>query len=210
MAYEWLSKRENLQPNRISLITHYSLLITFFEMETLWQELTHGLQDGQHLLRVVIRLLAAMILGGIIGIQRERSGKAAGFRTHMMVCLGTAVFVITCFSVGMQFDALSRVIQGLVTGIGFIGAGTILKLEGEEEIKGLTTAAGIWMTAAIGITIGLGAIGVALMSTVLALVILALAQPLEDFFQKRRDTKKKGKPQSGSKINGKADSNYEV
>lgn len=160
-------------------------------MDTLWQELTHGLQDRQHLLRVVIRLVAAMILGGIIGIQRERSGKAAGFRTHMMVCLGTAVFVITCSSVGMQFDAVSRVIQGLVTGIGFIGAGTILKLEGEEEIKGLTTAAGIWMTAAIGITIGLGAIGVALMSTVLALIILVLAQPFEDYFRKNRGSSKK-------------------
>lgn len=160
-------------------------------METLWQELTHGLQNGQHLLRVVIRLLAAMILGGIIGIQRERSGKEAGFRTHMMVCLGTAVFVITCSSVGMAFDAMSRVIQGLVTGIGFIGAGTILKLESEEEIKGLTTAAGIWMTAAIGITTGLGAVGIASMGTVLALVILALAQPVEDFVQKRRDAKKK-------------------
>lgn len=160
-------------------------------MDTLWQELTHGLQDGQHLLRVVIRLLAAMILGGIIGIQRERSGKAAGFRTHMMVCLGTAVFVITCSTVGMEFDAMSRVIQGLVTGIGFIGAGTILKLEGEEEIIGLTTAAGIWMTAAIGITVGLGAVGVGLMSTVLALVILTLAQPIEDLVQKRRDARKK-------------------
>jgi putative Mg2+ transporter-C (MgtC) family protein len=162
-------------------------------METLWQELTHGLDDRQHLLRVLIRLLAAMILGGVIGIQRERSGKAAGFRTHMMVCLGTAVFVIACSGVGMQFDAVSRVIQGLVTGIGFIGAGTILKLEGEEEIKGLTTAAGIWMTAAIGITIGLGAIGVALMGTVLALVILAIAQPFEDFFRKRRGLARKSK-----------------
>jgi putative Mg2+ transporter-C (MgtC) family protein len=160
-------------------------------METLWQELTHGLNDRQQIIRVVIRLLAAMILGGIIGIQRERSGKAAGFRTHMMVCLGTAVFVITCSSVGMASDAVSRVIQGLVTGIGFIGAGTILKLESEEEIKGLTTAAGIWMTAAIGITVGLGAVGVALISTVLALVILALAQPVEDFVHKRRGGTKK-------------------
>jgi putative Mg2+ transporter-C (MgtC) family protein len=160
-------------------------------METLWQELTHGLQNRQHLLRVLIRLLAAMILGGIIGIQRERSGKEAGFRTHMLVCLGTAVFVITCSSVGMAFDAMSRVIQGLATGIGFIGAGTILKLESEEEIKGLTTAAGIWMTAAIGITVGLGAIGVALISTVLAMIILALAQPIEDFVHKRRGAKKK-------------------
>jgi putative Mg2+ transporter-C (MgtC) family protein len=162
-------------------------------METLIQELTHGLQDRHHLLRVAIRLLAAMILGGIIGVQRERSGKAAGFRTHMMVCLGTAVFVITCSSVGMQFDAVSRVIQGLVTGIGFIGAGTILKLEGEEEIKGLTTAAGIWMTAAIGITVGLGAVGVGLISTILALGILALAQPVEDFILKRSGVKKKSK-----------------
>src|SRR5687768_4639796 len=160
-------------------------------METLWQELTHGLQDRQHLLRVVIRLLAALIFGGIIGIQRERSGKAAGFRTHMMVCLGTAVFVITCSSVGMQFDAMSRVIQGLVTGIGFIGAGAILKLEGEEEIQGLTTAAGIWMTAAIGITVGLGAVGIGLISTILALSILALAQPVEDFLLKRSGVKKK-------------------
>lgn len=160
-------------------------------METLIQELTQGLPDRQQFLRVAIRLLAALILGGVIGIQRERSGKAAGFRTHMMVCLGTAVFVITCTSVGMAFDAMSRVIQGLVTGIGFIGAGTILKLESEEEIKGLTTAAGIWMTAAIGITSGLGAIGIAIMSTVLALVILALAQPVEDFVQKRRGATRK-------------------
>ena len=93
----------------------------------------------------------------------------------------------------MEFDAMSRVIQGLVTGIGFIGAGTILKLDKEEEIIGLTTAAGIWMTAAIGITVGLGAVGVGLICTALALVILALAQPLEDFFQKRRDLSKKSK-----------------
>lgn len=159
-------------------------------METLFQELTHGLHDRQQVARVAIRLLAAMLLGGLVGIQRERTGKPAGFRTHMLVCLGTAVFVITCSSVGMAFDAMSRVIQGLVTGIGFIGAGTILKLDKEEEVIGLTSAAGIWMTAAIGITVGLGAIGIALMSTVLALIILALAGPFEDFMQKKRDAKK--------------------
>ena len=158
-------------------------------METLWQELTLGLHDRQQVARVVIRLLAAMILGGVIGVQRERSGKPAGLRTHMLVCLGTAVFVIACSGVGMAFDALSRVIQGLVTGIGFIGAGTILKLGQEEEIKGLTTAAGVWMTAAIGITVGLGAVGIGLISTILALIILALAQPFEDFVQKRRKKK---------------------
>lgn len=159
-------------------------------MDIFWQELTNGFQDREHVIRVITRLFAAMILGGIIGIQRERSGKPAGFRTHMLVCLGTAVFVVACSSVGMEFDAMSRVIQGLVTGIGFIGAGTILKLDKEEEIIGLTTAAGIWMTAAIGITVGLGAIAVAALSTGLALIILALAGPLEDFMKKRRDKHK--------------------
>jgi len=152
-------------------------------MEVLWQELTSGLNDSRQLVRVVIRLLAAALLGAIVGIQRERSGKPAGLRTHMLVCLGTAVFVISCSGVGMAFDALSRVIQGIITGIGFIGAGSILKLSEEHEIKGLTTAAGIWMTAAIGVTVGLGSLGIALMSTVLALVILAL----ENWIQKKRE-----------------------
>ena len=160
-------------------------------METLVQELTHGLGDRQQIIRVLTRLLAAMILGGIIGVQRERIGKPAGFRTHMLVCLGTAVFVITGSGVGMAFDAMSRVIQGIITGIGFIGAGAILKLESEEEIKGLTTAAGIWMTAAVGITAGLGAIGIAVICTVLTLIILAVAGPLEDLMRKRRGASQK-------------------
>jgi putative Mg2+ transporter-C (MgtC) family protein len=79
----------------------------------------------------------------------------------------------------MSSDGLSRVIQGIVTGIGFIGAGSILKLDKERDIQGLTTAAGIWMTAAIGVTIGLGSLGLALLSTVLALIVLTLAGRLE-------------------------------
>jgi putative Mg2+ transporter-C (MgtC) family protein len=164
-------------------------------MDILWQELTLGIHDSKQLLRVVIRLLAAMLLGAIVGIQRERSGKPAGLRTHMLVCTGTAVFVLACAGAGMASDALSRVIQGIVTGIGFIGAGSILKLSQEHEIKGLTTAAGIWMTAAIGVTVGLGAIGLALMCTALALIVLALEKPLEDLV--RRD--KGDKPSGGAK-----------
>jgi putative Mg2+ transporter-C (MgtC) family protein len=156
-------------------------------METLIQELTTGLHDRQQIARIAIRLLAAIIIGGLIGIQRERSGKAAGLRTHMIVCLGTALFIITCSAVGMAFDAMSRVIQGIVTGIGFIGAGSILKRSDEQDIKGLTTAAGVWLTAAIGVAVGLGAIGIALMSAVLALIILALAQPFEEFVQRRHE-----------------------
>jgi len=74
----------------------------------------------------------------------------------------------------MSSDGLSRVIQGIVTGIGFIGAGSILKLSEQHEIRGLTTAASVWMTAAIGITVGLGSLGIAIMVTILALIILAL------------------------------------
>jgi putative Mg2+ transporter-C (MgtC) family protein len=79
------------------------------------------------------------------------------------------------------------VIQGIVTGLGFIGAGSILKLSQEHEIKGLTTAAGVWMTAAIGVTIGLGALGIAILATILTLIILAVATKFERFVQKKRD-----------------------
>jgi putative Mg2+ transporter-C (MgtC) family protein len=76
----------------------------------------------------------------------------------------------------MPGDGLSRVIQGIATGIGFIGAGSILKLSAERDIKGLTTAASVWMTASIGVTVGLGALGIALIATILALIILSLAK----------------------------------
>jgi len=156
-------------------------------METLYYELTLGLHDRQQIARIVIRLLAALILGGLVGIQRERTHKPAGLRTHMLVCLGTAVFVTTCGVAGMAFDAQSRVIQGIITGLGFIGAGSILKLSQEHEIKGLTTAAGLWMTAAIGVTIGLGALGIAIGATIVTLLILALARKVEKFVQRSRD-----------------------
>lgn len=152
-------------------------------MEILWQELTLGLNDSRQVWRVVIRLLAATLLGALVGMERERSGKPAGFRTHMLVCIGTAAFVLSGSAAGMQFDAISRVIQGIVTGLGFIGAGSILKLSEERDVKGLTTAAGVWMTAAIGVTVGLGALGIALMCTVLALIILAL----DNWIQKMRE-----------------------
>jgi putative Mg2+ transporter-C (MgtC) family protein len=156
-------------------------------METLYHELSLGLHDRQQIARVVIRLVAALILGGLVGLQRERTHKPAGLRTHMLVCLGTAVFVTTCGAVGMSFDAQSRVIQGIVTGLGFIGAGSILKLSQEHEIKGLTTAAGVWMTAAIGVTVGLGALGIGIIATILTLIILAVATKFERFVQGKRD-----------------------
>src|SRR5262245_13183201 len=124
-------------------------------MEIFWEELASGLPDSRQLVRVIIRMIAASLLGAIVGIQREKAGKPAGLRTHMLVCLGTAVFVLACSGVGMSLDGVSRVIQGIVTGIGFVGAGSILKLNEERDIQGLTTAAGVWMTAAIGVAVGL-------------------------------------------------------
>ena len=153
-------------------------------MEILWHELTAGMADRGHLAIVLLRTVTAVILGGIVGMQREKVGKPAGLRTHMLVCLGTAVVVLACSGIGMDMAGLSRVIQGIVTGIGFIGAGTILKLTDQREIQGLTTAAGLWMTAAIGVAVGLGALGIAVIATVLMVIVLSL-QNLEDALNKR-------------------------
>ena len=156
-------------------------------MDPLWHELTNGFPDRDRLIVVLLRVFAAVLLGAIVGIERERAGKPAGVRTHMLVSLGTAVVVIACQDVGMGLDGLSRVIQGIVTGIGFIGAGTILKLNEQREIQGLTTAAGLWMTAAIGVAAGLGILGVAVIGTLGTVLILVL----EHFIDSRRNTQNK-------------------
>ncbi|HEX5709096.1 MAG TPA: MgtC/SapB family protein [Pyrinomonadaceae bacterium] len=160
-------------------------------MDIIWQELTSGLPDARQLVHVIIRLVAATLLGAVVGFQREKAGKPAGLRTHMLVTLGTAVFVLACSGVGMSMDGLSRVIQGIVTGIGFIGAGSILKLDEERDIQGLTTAAGVWMTAAVGVAVGLGSLGVAILSTVFTLIILSLATRFESRADERRAAKVK-------------------
>src|SRR5438552_923362 len=163
-------------------------------LDVLWQELTSGLRDSRQLAHVIIRLVAATLFGAIVGIQRESTRKPAGLRTHILVSLATAAFVISCSSIGMSLDGLSRVIQGIVTGIGFIGAGSILKLGEQHEIRGLTTAANVWMTAAIGVTVGLGNLGIGLMNTILALIILAL-EKLEHQLE-RKQTERVDEPKS--------------
>jgi putative Mg2+ transporter-C (MgtC) family protein len=148
-------------------------------MEIILEELTAGLPDARQLARIVIRLLVAMLLGGIVGIQREWTGKPAGLRTHMLVALGAALFVLAPVEAGMTSADLSRVIQGLATGIGFIGGGAILKLSKEHDIRGLTSAAGIWMTSAMGVAVGLGRIGMALLSALLTWFILTVVGKME-------------------------------
>lgn len=128
--------------------------------------------DILQLARLAARLSAAALLGGVLGFEREHRGKAAGLRTHMMVALGAALFTVTPLEAGMALEGLSRVIQGIATGIGFIGAGTILKRTNEEEIQGLTTAASLWLTAAVGMAVGAGQLWLPLVAVLLAFFIL--------------------------------------
>jgi putative Mg2+ transporter-C (MgtC) family protein len=103
----------------------------------------------------------------------------------MLVALGAALFVIAPLEFGMSSEGMSRVVQGLATGIGFLGAGAILKMEREREITGLTTAAGVWLTAAIGVAVGLGRWGSAALGVALTWVILAVLGRFEAWHAKR-------------------------
>jgi putative Mg2+ transporter-C (MgtC) family protein len=143
------------------------------------------INDLEDLTRISLRLLLAALLGGLLGIEREHAGKAAGVRTHMLVALGGALFVLVSLQGGMDAQALSRVAQGVIAGVGFLCAGTILKTAGEDQVSGLTTAAGLWMTAAIGVAAGLGQEMTALLSALLAFAILALERPISRLIDKR-------------------------
>jgi putative Mg2+ transporter-C (MgtC) family protein len=120
---------------------------------------------------MVLRLVLATVLGGIIGFQRERSGKEAGLRTHILICAGAALFTIV--SIYGFPGSGGRIAAGIVTGIGFIGAGVILHRTG-GEVVGLTTAATIWAVAAIGLAAGAGLYIVSAAATLLTTVILLL------------------------------------
>ncbi|MGJ7456664.1 MgtC/SapB family protein [Halomonas sp. MA07-2] len=128
--------------------------------------------DLGELVIVVIRLLFAALLGGLLGLEREQRGKAAGVRTHMLVCMGAALFIFIPQQAGISDSEMSRVIQGVIAGIGFLCAGTIITRKGEQGASGLTTAAGIWFTAAIGIAVGLGREQTAVLCTALAWMVL--------------------------------------
>jgi putative Mg2+ transporter-C (MgtC) family protein len=127
------------------------------------------------IVNVAVRLVLAATLAGILGMERESQGKAAGLRTHMLVALGAALFVLVMTPLGEPGD-VSRVIQGVAAGIGFIGAGSILKHVDRDKVTGLTTAASIWMTAAIGVAAGLGTIWFSVIATAIAWSILDIVE----------------------------------
>lgn len=143
-------------------------------MTPLWQQVAGALPDPGRMVRVGMRLVAALIIGTVIGFQRELSHKPAGLRTHLLVALGTSLLVVAAVNAGLQSTGVARVIQGLITGIGFLGGGTILKLTREHEIRGLTTAAGIWLTAAASVAAGLGQFADAFIGVVFALIVLTV------------------------------------
>jgi len=128
----------------------------------------------------------AMLVGAGLGFEREEEGKTAGLRTHMLVSMGAAVFVLVPLEMGFDLSALGRIIQGINEGIGFIGAGTILKLTDKEKIKGLTTAANIWLAAAAGMTIGLGWLWPAILIVLFAWAILVLVHRVEPWVRGSR------------------------
>lgn len=145
--------------------------------QEIWTAITAEFSDVPDLtttIRITIRLVLASLLGGILGFERERKARTAGVRTHMLVAVGAALFVVGPLEAGMEISDLSRVIQGIVQGIGFLGAGAIIVRTSQFKVQGMTTAANIWATAAIGVLTGLGLEVTAILSTVVALTILAL------------------------------------
>lgn len=126
---------------------------------------------------MALRLALALVCGGLLGWERESEGKPAGVRTHMLVCLGSCLFLMVAArtTTSPNNEAAARVISGVVQGIGFLGAGTIIRHEG--GVYGLTSAASIWVTSAIGIALGAGAFDVALVATGLASLVLRSMLP---------------------------------
>jgi putative Mg2+ transporter-C (MgtC) family protein len=162
------------------------------DMSNLWQQISDtfvaefsDFNDVTELTTLIIRLLMAALLGGILGFEREHRGKAAGIKTHMLVAVGSALFVLIPQQAGLSEAELSRVVQGIIAGIGFLGAGAILKKGADEkDLKGLTTAAGIWLTSAIGVAAGLGRESSAILCTILALIILLIVPRVAELLEK--------------------------
>ena len=140
---------------------------------------------------IALRLGSATLIGGLLGLNRELRGKPAGLRTNALVSLGSALLILASLGVAagtdraLEANVMSRAIQGIITGIGFLGAGVILRDTSGARVHGITTAATIWLTAALGVLCGAGIWSVAVLGLGLTLVILVLGRPLEKFLHRR-------------------------
>ncbi|HEX6128490.1 MAG TPA: MgtC/SapB family protein [Candidatus Limnocylindria bacterium] len=152
-------------------------------------ELSTGMQ-----VELAIRLTAGLVLGAVIGFERELHRQPAGFRTHSLVALGAALFtIVSAYGFSGPLVDPTRIAAQIVSGIGFIGAGTILQHRG--NIRGLTTAASLWSVAAIGTAAGAGMIIMAVVGTLLILVVLAVLDRIEAFATRRLKLPPEGKTQ---------------
>ena len=140
-------------------------------------------------LTIAMRLALSVLVGGLVGLNRDLRHKPAGVRTHALVSLGTALMVIAIVPPGsdaaQRIDALSRVIQGVLTGIGFLGAGVILRDPGTRHVSGLTTAATIWLTALLGVACGAGLYAAVLIAIVLGGLVVGFGGRIERAFRRR-------------------------
>ncbi len=127
----------------------------------------------------LLRLGLAMALGALIGAERQLAGQSAGLRTHVMVSIGAAIFTLAGLATApTESNDVARVVQGVAAGIGFLGAGTIIKMNGDQQIRGLTTASSIWVAAAMGTAAGLGEFALAASSACIGLFVLVVMRPL--------------------------------
>lgn len=131
------------------------------------------LPETAQLVAAFVRLGVAALLGGVIGWEREQKGRAAGLKTHILVSIGSALFILAPTLAGIPGGDNTRVMQGIVSGIGLLGAGAILRNRKGTQVEGLTTAAGIWMTAAIGMAAGMGMEVLAILATAFTWLVVA-------------------------------------
>lgn len=122
--------------------------------------------------------MLAALLGAVLGWEREQKGRAAGLKTHILVAMGSALFVLAPQLDGIEAAHNTRVMQGIVSGIGLVGAGAILRSRGGARVEGMTTAASIWITAAIGMAAGMGLAWPAILATLLAWLVVAVVPKL--------------------------------
>ncbi len=135
-------------------------------------------------LDLLLHLVLAVILGGAIGLERELQQKAAGLRTNILICVGAALFTELSLAMTAEFGDPSRIAAQIVTGVGFLGAGAII--QGRGIVTGLTTAATMWLVAAIGMAVGFGALLEATGTTLLVVVVLVALRPIERWIEKRK------------------------